>query len=160
MDNENETIPEIVQETENETVETVEETVELSVEDKLAKAQAEANKWRRIAQKNQKPQADVSPHITTDPQIAEELKLIARGLSDEEIEQAKVVAKGKGISLVDATKDALFLTYQSDLKEKAKREAAKLGASKGSGETQQEITGVESGSSREQHMAAFKKING
>lgn len=158
MDNENETIPEDVQETQNDTV--VEETTEeLSVEDQLAKAQAEAHKWRRIAQKNQKQATVEEPRITT-PELSEELKLIARGLSDEEIEQAKVIAKGKGISLTNAVKEPLFTLFQDKIKDDKKKADAKLGASRGSGETQEDITGVESGSSREEHMKAFKKVNG
>lgn len=68
---------------------------------------------------------------TTDP---EELKLIARGLSDEAIEQAKSIAKGKGITLVEAMKDPLFTAWKKEADEAAKREEARLGASKGSGE--------------------------
>jgi hypothetical protein len=95
-----------------------------------------------------------------DPQLSDELKLIARGLSDEEIEQAKVVAKGKGINLTEAIKDPLFTIFQADLKEKERKEKAKLGASKGSGETQEEITGLESGSTKEAHKKAFDKLVG
>lgn len=103
------------------------------------------------------------PHTqqnNNDSQLSEELKLIARGLSDEEIEQAKVIAKGKGIPLTESIKDPLFTIFQADLKEKERREKAKLGASKGSGETQEEVTGTESGASREDHMKAFKKLTG
>ena len=97
---------------------------------------------------------------TNDPQLSDELKLIARGLSDEEIDQAKVIAKGKGIVLAEAIKDPLFLSYQATLKETQRKEKAKLGASRGSGETQEEVTGTESGSSRDDHMKAFKKVLG
>jgi hypothetical protein len=72
---------------------------------------------------------------TNDPQLTEELKLIARGLSDEAIEQAKVIAKGKDIPLPEAIKDPLFAIYQKDAEEKRKKEDAKLGASKGSQES-------------------------
>jgi hypothetical protein len=95
-----------------------------------------------------------------DPQLSDELKLIARGLSDEEIEQAKVVAKGKGVNLIEAIKDPLFTIYQTDLKEKERKEKAKLGASKGSGETQEEITGLQYGATREEHKKAVEKLVG
>jgi len=97
--------------------------------------------------------------INSDPQLSEELKLIARGLSDEEIEQAKVIAKGRDISLQEAVKDTLFLTFQSDLIAKKKKEDAKLGASKGSGESQDEA-GIKSDMTREDHQKVFKKIMG
>jgi hypothetical protein len=104
-----------------------------------------------------KPQVESKPN---DPQLSDELKLIARGLSDEEIEQAKVVAKGKGVNLTEAIKDPLFTIFLADLKEKERKEKAKLGASKGSGETQEEITGFQSGSTTEEHKKAFDKIVG
>lgn len=100
-----------------------------------------------------------NPPVKSDPQLSDELKLIARGLSDEEIEQAKVIAKGKGIVLAEAIKDPLFLTYQADLKEKEKKEKAKLGASKGSGESEEE-TLIKPDMSREEHQKVFKKIMG
>jgi len=94
-----------------------------------------------------------------DPQLSDELKLIARGLSDEEIEQAKVIAKGKGIPLTEAIKDNLFTIFQADFKEKERKEKAKLGASKGSGESQEKPE-IKSGMTREEHQEAFKKVLG
>lgn len=93
------------------------------------------------------------------PQLSDELKLIARGLSDEEIEQAKMIAKGKGVILTEAIKDPLFILFQNDFKEKQKREEAKLGASRGSGESQEESE-IKPDMSREEHMKVFKKVNG
>jgi len=94
-----------------------------------------------------------------DPQLSEELKLIARGLSDEAIEQAKVIAKGKDIPLTEAIKDPLFAVLIKDLEEKEKKEKAKLGASKGSGESKEESE-IKSGMTREEHEKAFKKALG
>lgn len=91
--------------------------------------------------------------------ISEELRLIARGLSDEEIDQAKVIAKGKGIPLQEAIKTDLFTVYQRDLKEKERKENARLGASKGSSESPSD-TLVKPEMSREEHEKAFKKIMG
>jgi hypothetical protein len=95
-----------------------------------------------------------------DPQLSDELKLIARGLSDEEIEQAKIIAKGKSIALTEAIKDPLFTIFQDDFKEKERKEKAKLGASKGSGETEPEVKGFQSGASEEEHKKAFQKAVG
>lgn len=103
---------------------------------------------------------EVVPKPITNSSDADELKLIARGLSDEEIDQAKIVAKGKDVSLVEAIKDPLFTTYQQKLKEDDKKEKARLGATSGSGESEGIITGTESGSTRDEHMAAFKKATG
>jgi len=141
-----------------------EETVDLADElEKLEKAR-EANRninarARRAEDELKQLRKSTPPSINNDPQLLEELKLIARGLSDEEIEQAKVVAKGKGIALTEAVKEPLFLTYQSDLKEKKRKEDAKLGASKGSGESQDQSE-IKSEMTREEHMKAFKKVMG
>jgi hypothetical protein len=126
-----------------------------------AKKDAElANNYKIRAEKAEKANAIPPKNNSNDPQLSEELKLIARGLSDEAIEQAKVIAKGKGISLPEAIKDPLFLIFKKDLEETEKRENAKLGASKGSGETEQEIKGTESGAPRDEHIKAFNKALG
>ncbi len=130
-----------------------------SPEDRASRLLRQTNQARKKL--GLSPVGEVKPEINNnDPLIQDELKLIARGLSDEEIEQAKVIAKGKGVSLQEAVKEPLFVIFQEDLKEKQKRESAKLGASKGSSETQEEVTGVESGSTREDHQKAFKKLVG
>jgi len=100
-----------------------------------------------------------NPPVTNNPQLSDELKLIARGLSDEEIEKAKVIAKGADMTLQEAIKDPLFLSYQATLKEKEKKEKAKLGASKGSGESEDESL-IKPDMSREEHEKAFKKVMG
>lgn len=93
------------------------------------------------------------------PQLSEELKLIARGLSDELIEEAKMIAKGKDISLTDAIKDPTFILIKNNFEEEEKKEKAKLGASKGSGEAPEgdQTKGTESGATRDEHKEAFKK---
>ncbi len=153
---------------EQETVETPENPPEVqpekpveSQEDRAARLLRQTNQARRKL--GLPPVEEVKPQIkqeTNDPQLSDELKLIARGLSDEEIEQAKIIAKGRGVALTEAIKDPLFTIYQGDLKDKKRKEDAKLGASKGSGETQEEITGLESGSTKEEHIKAFKKLTG
>lgn len=140
----------------------VEETPEV-LKEKLAealRAKAQLTARTKKAEEENKALKAKPQNNNNDPQLSDELKLIARGLSDEEIEQAKVIAKGKGLNLTEAIKDPLFLVYQDDLKAKERKEKAKLGASKGSGETQEEITGIESGSTREEHLKAFNKIVG
>lgn len=100
-----------------------------------------------------------NPPITNDPQLSDELKLIARGLSDEEIDKAKVIAKGNGTTLNEALKDDMFIAYQKKLKEDKRKADAKLGASKGSGESEDESL-IKPEMSREEHEKAFKKVMG
>ena len=136
-----------------------EDTVDLAEElEKQRKANAQINARAKRAEEELKT-LRANPPLKQDTQLSDELKLIARGLSDEEIEQAKVVAKGKGIALTEAIKDPLFLSYQATLKETERKEKAKLGASKGSGESQ-DNTLIKSGMTREEHQEAFKKVMG
>lgn len=90
--------------------------------------------------------------------VPEELKLIARGLSDEEIDQAKVISKGKGVSLTEALKDPLFVAFQEKRTEERKKEDAKLGASRGS--TASSTSVDTSKMTREEHMKHWKESLG
>lgn len=136
-----------------------EEAVDSDEVEKLRQAKSQLTARAKKAEEELKKLKESPPPLNSNLQ-ADELKLIARGLSDEEIEQAKIIAKGKDIPLTEAVKDTLFLSYQKDLKDTEKREKAKLGASKGSGESAEEVTGLESGSSREAHRKAFDKLVG
>lgn len=151
-----------VEETTNSNETSTEDAVAL--QEKLDAAEKAKSQILARAKKAEQELKDLKakPQVNTnnDSQLSDELKLIARGLSDEEIEQAKVIGKGKGISPLEAIKDPLFTLYQGDLKEKKRKEDAKLGASRGSGETQEEVTGLQSGSTREEHEKAFKKLVG
>jgi hypothetical protein len=91
--------------------------------------------------------------------ISEELRLIARGLSDEDIDTAKVISKGQGISLQEAIKSSLFKAHQTVRDEEAKKESARLGASKGSGQATEESL-YKPDMSRDEHLALFKKHQG
>ena len=88
----------------------------------------------------------------------EEGILIAKGMDDENISQLKAIAKGKDISLLEAEKDPLFVSYFEKVQKEKKSEQAKLGASKGSTykETKPEF---KSGLTREEHMALWKETN-
>lgn len=135
---------------------TVDSTEEL---ERLRKANSQINARAKKAEQELKALKAKPPITNQDPQLSDELKLIARGLSDEEIDKAKVIARGLGIALPEAIKDPLFLSYQATLKEKERKEKAKLGASKGSGESQ-DTTLIKPEMSRDEHMEAFKKVMG
>jgi len=96
---------------------------------------------------------------STEGVSAEELRLIARGLSDEEIDQAKIIAKGRGVSLPEALKDPMFVSYQNQKKEEEKKAKAKLGASKGSGQAG-DTEVFKQGMSPEEHKALWLKQQG
>lgn len=136
-----------------------EESSSSSEVEALRKANAEiAARARRAEAEVKKLKQSPQPQPINN-QLSEELKLIARGLSDEEIEKAKIIAKGLGTNLQDALKNDLFISFQKDMKEKQAREDAKLGASKGSGEYVEDEV-IKPTMTREEHMAAFNKLNG
>ena len=119
--------------------------------ERAKKAEAEA--------KELKTKAKAQPEVQPAQVDSDELRLIARGLSDEEIEQAKVISKGKGISLVDSLKDPMFISYQKDFKEQQRKEKAKLGASKGSSQEDEQPI-VKSGMTTEEHKEVWRKALG
>ena len=133
----------------------------VALQEKLDKAEQAKSQLTARARKAEEELKTLKANhpLNPDPQLSDELKLIARGLSDEEIEQAKVVAKGKGIALTEAIKEPLFLTFQNDLKDKQRKEKAKLGASKGSGESQDESL-IKPEMTREEHKKAFDQVMG
>ena len=137
-----------------------EDTVALQEKlDKAEQAKSQLTARAKKAEEELKALKANPPINNPDPQLSDELKLIARGLSDEEIDKAKVIAKGSGVALQEAIKDPLFLSYQATLKEQARKEKAKLGASKGSGESQDD-TLIKPEMTREEHEKAFKKVMG
>lgn len=130
---------------------------EAETREKQAKADKEKAEQDLVAEKKKNEPPKVEPKAT--PDISDELRLFAKGLSEAEIEEAKSIAKGKDISLVEASKTKTFLLFQADLKEEQRKEAAKLGASHGSG-SEGEKPSVTSGMTTEQHKEAWNKANG
>lgn len=138
-----------------------EEAIDLEEVERLRKAKSDLTARAKKAEEELRQLKKSDAPLNSNSQVdKDELKLIARGLSDEEIEQAKVIAKGKDVILTEAIKDPMFLAYQTDLKERERKEKAKLGASKGSNETEPEVSGLEPGSSRDAHKKAFEKLVG
>lgn len=115
----------------------------------------EDGNWVKKPEPVVQPKPEPKPQSTPPTVSPEELRLIAHGMSDEEIEQVKVIAKGKGVTLPEALKDPLFVAFQKDFQEQKKKEEAKLGASKGSDEATKDE--VKSGLTREEHEKLFHK---
>jgi hypothetical protein len=122
-----------------------------AAEDKLRSLKKERYDAQVNAQKKDLP--DKGQSIERD-----ELKLIARGLSDEEIDEAKSIARGKDITLTEALKTKSFLAYQKELREDAKKEEAKLGATRGSSQAKKET--FHAGMTTEEHKALWNEKYG
>lgn len=65
--------------------------------------------------------------------VDEKILRATKGYDDEAIEQLKAIARGKDTSLLGAEQDDLFKLYLNSAEVQKKREAAQIGASKGSG---------------------------
>ncbi len=134
-DNEAETVEETVAEDAKE--ESQGDTTEDNSEaDELAKARAEAAKYRRLFEKGNKPQV-AKPKATTkasaQPSV-EEAVLLANGMSEELVESLKKVAAVEGIgSLIKAQSNPIFIAVKEKFEREQKQKAASLGASRGSG---------------------------
>lgn len=123
---------------------------------------AEALKWQAIAKRKakqvEKPKVEARPERTlTDTPSREELILIAKGMEEEDLDQLKVIAKGKGISLKDAEKDPLFEAYYSKVQKERKAEQAKLGASRGSGYQKNQPDFANPNLSEDEHRKLFEQ---
>lgn len=156
LDTTNETVEETVEtpiDTEGDTVETPEVDVD----------QLQATN-KKLYERAKKAEADLkalkgTSHVNNDPFFEERLELLASGLSREELDKAKVIAIGNKSTLAEALKDDMFIAYQRKLKEDKRKEDAKLGASKGSGESE-DNTLIKPDMSREEHVEAFNKVMG
>lgn len=121
------------------------------------KAKLEAD--LEAAKKAATPPAPAEPAVPDTASEREELRLIAKGLSDEELAEAKDIAKGKGISLTEAMKTPLFQLFQEKVKADKAREASRLPGSHGSGQTPP-ASGIKSGMKKEEHEAEWRKTMG
>jgi len=129
---------------------------EYSDAEKKAYARAKDAETKLKEAKTKLKELEAKQTLTAPSINPDELKLIARGLSDEEIDQAKAIAKGKDIPLNEALKDPMFIAYQKDQKEAERKEKAKLGASKGSGQDE-DSSGFRPGMTEAEHKAEWEK---
>ena len=102
----------------------------------LAKAQAEAAKWRRLAQKNQKKPEVVKPKVDSKPSpvSVDERILKSQGMNDELLEELKVIAEIRGLGLIEAQTDHLFVATKEKYERDQQARRASLGSSRGSGQ--------------------------
>jgi hypothetical protein len=94
----------------------------------------------------------------------EEIRLIAQGVADEEIDQLKIIvnaakAGGQNISLADAQKNPMYLAYKEKKEAEEKEKKKQMGGS-GSGSAPKKDKPNTSGMSREEHMKLAKEKAG
>jgi hypothetical protein len=158
-----------------ETVETTEEVVDTSEDieklkeqnrklfERAKKAEGFVLKdghWVKKAQPKPTPvQPDKpvqTPDYITKSEYEEGILRTSKGYSDEDISVLNVIAKGKGISILQAEQDPMFKLHRDSKAEEDRKAKAQLGASKGSG-----TTGTrKEPATREEHIEMWKEASG
>ena len=110
-------------------------------------AEAELKKLK-VQPKSQVPNVQAQNNYETD------LLKVAKGYDDELLGQLSVIAKGKGVSLINAQEDPMFKLILDKREQESKKEKAKLGASKGSAQFKPVET---KGMSRDEHRQWAKE---
>ena len=146
-------LPISVEEEDNSEAEELRVKVEqLEKENKTLKIQKAKNKQKKA---EPKAKSEKTESLTRDEAI-----LFARGLSEEEVEKAKSIAKIEEQSVIEAV-DSDFFTIWKDKNDKAKEtQETQLGASKGSARALRRKTFSDSDLTAEEHKELFNKKMG
>jgi len=88
----------------------------------------------------------------------DEIVMLAKGVDEEIIEEAKDLSKAKGIPLSEAIKLPIIQAYQERKEQESRSKQASLGASAKAGAHSEPL--IRPNMSREEHMAAWKKMTG
>lgn len=133
-----------------------------TAEEKLARVQAKANKYRRLlknAQKNSKSNSSssvqrqpTSPAVDVDERI-----LKSQGMDNDLLKQLKDVARLRNVGLIEAQSDPLFTGIKDQYEKDKKQKAASLPASRGSGTTKPKKTLSTPGLTKEEHKALMRE---
>jgi hypothetical protein len=128
---------------------------------KKAEAEARALKAQLKAKAEaKKEEAPKKINQNSDSISREEVVLMTQGFDDEDLTKLGVIAKGLGITLTEAKSDPMFEAYLDKKKAEIKKKKAAMGASKGSGATQQDGIDFNRPMTDEEHKAAWKKKMG
>ena len=160
MENENLELEPLI-ETDEETVETPEDYTEEVVETpEVDIAQVQATN-KKLYERAKKAEAElkalrgnpVAKSAPTSSVNVEEVVLQAQGMSDELISELKAVAKVRGISLIKAQNDPIFVAVKENFEKEQKQKNASLPASRGAGVVKARKTPNTPGLTREEHKA-------
>lgn len=165
MQEENEYVQDEVVEQEENT--TTEEVSEESNDDTVTLSKSEYSKLKRqaIAYKaNKSEKVEVKEEKTTTNNFSEEVievKILkSKGVSDDDINELKALAKVRGKSLLEVeTSDPIWLSIKETRESEAKAKQARLGASRSSGTAKQEKTTNTPNISSEDHKNLWKELN-
>jgi hypothetical protein len=121
------------------------------------KAEAETKELKRINSFSTPKAAETSTTQSSPSIDVDERILIANGMPDELLKQLKDVAKLRGLSLIDAQKDSLFVAVKNQYEKDENSKKASVRSSRGSANVQVQKTLNTPGLSREEHKALARK---
>lgn len=121
--------------------------------------ESEAKKWKAIAERRDR-KAKETPASQSSDMSVEETVLKTLGMDDDSLAYLKKVAAVNGLSLAEAQKDQLFVTYKQIQEQELKAKEAAVGASKGSGQKSKTVSFSSPNLSEDQHKALWKKAMG
>lgn len=126
-----------------------------AAEKKVAEALAQKEHWRKKAEEKKfAPQVE-APQVSTNQLTRDEVFLIAKGVSEEVINEARFRADAKGISLKEAMEDPVVVTLQKSIEARERRSQAQLSPSSG-GTTKRGIDLINAvGMTEEEHRKAI-----
>jgi hypothetical protein len=139
----------VVGETADETVPV--ETPQETVEARLARAENEVAKYRRLFEKSQKPATQVKAPQTSPTPNVEETVLLANGMPEELLNELKAVAQVRKTTLLKAQNDPIFVAIKERIEREKKQADASLGASRGAGSVKPQTTFTTPGLTRDEH---------
>jgi hypothetical protein len=155
---------EVVEETTAEQVAEVtqSETPVDDTEARLAKAEADAAKYRRLFEKTQKPNVE-KQKVTSQasPLNVEEAVLLAQGMPEDLITSLKKVAQVEGIgSLIKAQTNPIFVAVKEKYEKDQKQKQSSMPASRGAGQVKVKKDISSPGLSRDEHKAMLEEMLG
>ena len=137
-----------------ETADTTEDNSEVKAEDKVALSPAEYRhfkKWEANGKQTVKPGTRVETQSQSSQPNVEETVLLANGMPEELVNELKVIAKVRGVSLLKAQNDPIFVAVKEKFDKDAKSKEASVGASRGAGSIKARKDFNTPGLSRDEH---------
>ncbi len=140
----------------------VEEFNEEEGTEELTKAKELADNYKKRAEKAEKKLKE-TPVVESKKEAStltrEEAILFAKGLDEEDVEDAQFISDRKGISIMEATDTREFKTLKKERDIEAKNNQAQQRASRGS-KVQSKKSVSDSGLSKEEHKELWKEKMG
>lgn len=132
---------------------TIEDFKELEKKAKTLEQQKEH--WRKKATQSQTKETPLKTNETSNGLTREEVILIAKGVSEDVINEAHDVARAKGITLSEAMKTPLISAFIREKEAEEKRSKAQLGSSNYSGKTGSKDISQAVGMTEEEHRKSI-----